>query len=355
MTKLATKAALVAALACGGAQGASAQDNPFAPGWTMDTAASALRFQSIKDETKIETNTFATYTGAIDATGQATVRILMDSVDTSVDLRNVRMRFLLFETFQFPEAVITMQIDPAMLDDLQDARRKVMTAPYSITLHGVTSERTAEIAVTLLDDDRVHVSSATPISLLTADFNLDDGVAKLEQAVNVDILPASVITFDFLFNRAASVSDYLVITATQSAEAGLNAAAMEEDGDFSLEACAGRFDTMSQANSVYFARGSAQLADRSAPVLDTILAIVKRCPDLTVEVAGHTDSDGTEADNQALSEARARRVRSYLVNAGADAERITAVGFGETMPEVENDSEENKQRNRRIEFKVITQ
>jgi outer membrane protein OmpA-like peptidoglycan-associated protein len=67
----------------------------------------------------------------------------------------------------------------------------------------------------------------------------------------------------------------------------------------------------------------------------------------------HTDSDGNEVSNQTLSEARARSVRAYLVEAGADGQRIDAVGFGETLPVVANNTAENKQRNRRIEFSVI--
>ena len=347
------RSVLAAGLLMAGMQPAMAQDNAFAPGWTMDPAASALQFQSVKNETKVESSTFATYTGTIDETGLATVRVLMDSVNTNVDLRNVRMRFLMFETFQYPEAVITMQIDPATLADLEVVRRKSFVAPYTISLHGVSAESEADIVVTLLDDDRVLVSAAKPLTLLMSDFNLDGGVAKLEEAAKVDILPFTTVTFDFIFDRAESASDYIATSAALAADAGLNAAAMEEEGDFSLEACMGRFDTMSQSNSVYFATGSSRLESRSEPVLDSIVEIVGRCPELSIQVGGHTDSDGTEAENLALSEARARAVRTYLVDAGADGDRIEAVGYGESLPVVENDSSENKARNRRIEFTII--
>lgn len=189
--------------------------------------------------------------------------------------------------------------------------------------------------------------------MLTSEFGLDEGVAKLEDAAKVDIILATTVTFGFIFNRAESPSDFANNSAALTAEAGLNAAAMEEDGDFSLEACTGRFDTMSQSNSIFFPIGSARLADRSAPVLNTVLQIVNRCPGLSIEVGGHTASDGAEAANQTLSESRARAVRSDLVDAGADPERIEAVGYGETMPEVPNDTPANKQRNRRIEFTVV--
>lgn len=347
------KHAIIAGLICLAPQHALAQENVFAPGWTMNSEASALRFQSVKNETKVESSTFAAYTGTIDENGLATIRIAMDSVDTNVDLRNVRMRFLLFETFQFPEAVITMQIDPAQIADLQDVRRKVMMASYKIELHGVTSEREAEIAIMLLDDDTVAVTSGTPISLPTADFGLEGGIAKLEEAAKVEIIPSATVTFDFTFNRAESAATYQMASADLAVAAGLQNAAMEEAGDFSLEACKGRFEIMSRTDNIYFARGSAQLEGRSGLLLDSIVEIINRCPDLTIRVDGHTDSDGSDKLNQTLSEARARSVRAYLVEAGADGQRVNAIGFGETVPVVANNTPENKQRNRRIEFSVI--
>ncbi len=332
---------------------ALAQDNVFAPGWVLNSQSSILRFQSVKNEIKVESSTFATYTGSIDETGLATVRIALDSVDTKVDLRNVRMRFLLFETFQFPEATVTMQIAPEILADLAEVRRKIVVLPYTINLHGVTSEREVEVAITLMDDDTVVVASSTPISLLTEEFALSDGVLKLEDAAKVDILPSSTVSFDFTFKRAFSVSAFDLAVADMATDAGFETAALEDDGDFSLEACTGRFEIMSRADNIYFATSSSRLEDRSAPFLDTLVDVVTRCPDLSVQIAGHTDSDGGAGINQSLSESRANAVLVYLIDAGVDERRIRSVGFGETQPVAPNDTEENKQRNRRIEFTIL--
>ncbi len=353
--KKSIKSVLFAGLVCLGPQNVMAQQSIFAPGWTMNTETSSLRFQSVKNEVKVESSTFGTYTGTIDENGEASVRILMDSVDTNVDLRNVRMRFLFFETFQYPEATITMQLDPAELADLAEVRRKVMMANYTIDLHGVSAEREAEIAVTLLDDNTVSVTSATPISLPATDFNLDGGIAKLEEAAKVDIIPSATVTFDFTFNRAETAQSYTTATNAMHAAAGFGNVAMEDDGDFTLAACEGRFEIMSRTDNIYFARGSSRLERESDPLLNSIVDIVNRCPELAIRVDGHTDSDGSDEVNQALSEARARSVRAFLVEAGADGTRVDAVGFGETIPVVANSSEENKQRNRRIEFSVLDQ
>ena len=80
---------------------ATAQTSLFEGGWTLQPS-SRLNFQSVKKLTVVESSSFATLVGEIDSNGVATVRVLLDSVDTKIDLRNVRMRFLFFETFKFP-------------------------------------------------------------------------------------------------------------------------------------------------------------------------------------------------------------------------------------------------------------
>ena len=121
---------------------ASAQSSdPFEYGWNLDGEASELRFLSVKKSKIAETSSFATLSGLITEEGQAQVRVLLDSVDTQVDLRNVRMRFLFFETFRFPEAVITTQLSPELLTDLHMTRRKEIQLDYTFTLRGVTLER----------------------------------------------------------------------------------------------------------------------------------------------------------------------------------------------------------------------
>ena len=135
---------------------ATAQDSLFRNGWTLRSDSSTLSFQSVKNETKVETSDFAKFSGSIDETGEAKVVVEVDSVNTKVDLRNVRMRFLFFETYQFPQAVVTLKLDPAQLIDLADVRRKTLTLPFSLTLHGVTNELSAQVAVVLITPDLVR-------------------------------------------------------------------------------------------------------------------------------------------------------------------------------------------------------
>jgi len=103
---------------------------------------------------------------------------------------------------------------------------------------------------------------------------------------------------------------------------------------------------------IRFESGRASIDPDSAGLLDRLIETALRCPTATIEVAGHTDSAGEDAANQALSEKRAQAVVDYLVKAGLPANRFTAVGYGSTQPVADNESDEGKAQNRRIEFLV---
>lgn len=338
---------------------AAVAQEAFAPGWTMAPELSKLDVQSVKNETKVESSTFAAFEGAIAPDGVATVTIQLNSIDTGVDLRNVRMRFLFFETFKYPEAVVTVRLDRAMLGDLESRRRLNLTLPFELDLHGVTKELETEVVLTLLTDELVSVASSRPISIGTDLFNLTDGLRKLEEAASVSVIPSGSVTFDFVFRRNDATGPVVVAAATPTAatatrEATTGAAtAVETKGDFSAEECAGRFDIMSRTGAIYFRTGSAVLDQESRPLLDTVVTIVERCPGVAVRVAGHTDSIGSDELNQALSEARARSVTTYLEQHGVPAARLQSIGYGETRPVAPNDTPWNRSRNRRIEFLVV--
>jgi len=81
-----------------------------------------------------------------------------------------------------------------------------------------------------------------------------------------------------------------------------------------------------------------------------VAEVLRRYPKTRVEIVGHTDSRGTSAENEKLSERRARAVRDVLVRAGVDPTRITTRGAGETRPVATNDTLEGRALNRRVEI-----
>ena len=329
--------------------GAAMAQTPFKGGWSLQPSMSSLHFQSVKKQTVVESSTFATLQGGIDETGAVKVAVLLDSVDTKVDLRNVRMRFLFFETFKFPEASIKTQIDPAELVDLPTVRRKKIPVTYSIDLHGVSQTFESIVVATLLSDDMVSVASDAPISLAIKDFDLLEGLAKLQEAANVDIVPSATVSFDWVFVRntdtAAAVPAPVAATAAS--------VALEVEGNFDKEACKGRFEILSRTGNIYFSSGSARLESESAAVLDSLADIVSRCPGMVIEVGGHTDSVGGAAQNMRLSDARAASVTTYLLNKGLGNDTMVSKGYGENTPIATNDTKEGRWKNRRIEFKVL--
>lgn len=84
-----------------------------------------------------------------------------------------------------------------------------------------------------------------------------------------------------------------------------------------------------------------------------LLQMIKNSPTMKVQISGHTDSHGPEEYNLSLSRRRAEAVRSILIKGGADPDRITAVGYGETKPMDSNDTMEGRRLNRRIEFTIL--
>jgi len=328
----------------------SATANPFESGWTLQPQNSVLSFQTIKNQSKVELSSFLDYTGAVDDTGQAEVRIRMASVETNVDLRNVRMRFLLFETFNHPEATIALSVPEDVIADLPEKRRKRITLPFDLTLVGQTLTMETEMVVTLIDANTVSVAAAYPISVSTDAFGLSDGIRRLEEAAEVSIVPSATVSFNFAFGRNVPVADEPVIATLVNA----SAPAVVEEAPLTLTECATRFEALSRAGSIRFASGSDQLNDESLPVLDTLSSVVQRCPALRLQVAGHTDSMGDPANNLALSQQRAVTVARSLLDMGFPASNLSVVGYGDTQPIATNNTEWGRQSNRRIEFSILS-
>ncbi len=105
---------------------------------------------------------------------------------------------------------------------------------------------------------------------------------------------------------------------------------------------------------VYFKLNKADIEARSFPLLDNVASILKDHPEIgTMRVEGHTDSQGDDASNLKLSQARADAVKAYLVKKGVEAGRLVAEGFGETKPLATNDTVEGRAKNRRVEFNIV--
>ena len=106
------------------------------------------------------------------------------------------------------------------------------------------------------------------------------------------------------------------------------------------------------SGQIQFERASDVILRDSRPLLRKLVEIAKTCGNSAIEVEGHTDSEGIPERNQPLSERRAKSVADFLVEAGVPAERIKAIGYGDTKPIADNATAEGRAQNRRIEFTV---
>lgn len=119
------------------------------------------------------------------------------------------------------------------------------------------------------------------------------------------------------------------------------------------EECLAQITAITETRKITFEPSSANIAGAGAAILDDIAEILQKCPDKRIEIAGYTDSQGSEGGNQRLSQQRANavldglRVRRVLVS------NFRAVGYGEENPIADNETAEGREANRRIEFTLI--
>jgi cytochrome c oxidase subunit II len=121
------------------------------------------------------------------------------------------------------------------------------------------------------------------------------------------------------------------------------AVASEEEGGRTL-----------RLDNVNFETGSSNLTTDSKYELDNLVAAMNKFSTMTIEVSGHTDNVGDAVANKVLSSSRAATVSKYLVDRGIAVGRLRTVGYGDTKPTVANDTPENRAKNRRTEFKILT-
>ncbi len=148
--------------------------------------------------------------------------------------------------------------------------------------------------------------------------------------------------------RADWAANLELPASASEAEAAPVAIAPVDTGPADISACVAQVADFSARNAILFQSGAAIIAAESQPALDELARYLSACPDAVVHVEGHTDSDGDEALNLALSVARAEAVIDELVTRGIGAARFYALGYGEALPVADNATAEGKRLNRRI-------
>ncbi len=161
-------------------------------GWSLDPAASSLSFVSIKNNTVAEVHHFTQFSGEVSDSGEATLTINLDSVETGIPIRNERMRKLLFDTAKFAQAEVGLQVDMKSLAKLKPGEDLMLQSPISLNLHGLSAELPSDLQVTRLSAHRYRVVTAAPVIVSAGDFALSDGIEALREIAGLKAIGTGV-------------------------------------------------------------------------------------------------------------------------------------------------------------------
>jgi polyisoprenoid-binding protein YceI len=170
--------------------------------WTLNNDESRLNFVSVKAGDVAEVHRFRSLSGAVDQSGNALVEIDLTTVDTMIEVRDGRMREVLFETETFPVAQLTTNIDMTSLSELEPGDIMLLPVEGKLALHGQTLDLTIELLVSRLAADRLLVSSAKPVIVNAAQVDLAAGIEQLREIAGLPSISLAVpVTFSLLFEN----------------------------------------------------------------------------------------------------------------------------------------------------------
>jgi polyisoprenoid-binding protein YceI len=162
---------------------------------------SSVNFVSIKNNAVAETHSFGSLVGFISAQGKVQVGIDLDSVDTLIDIRNERMRAMLFETGKFPVANISAQLDADTLKAATEGGPVTAEVELTVSMHGLEQTLTASLVARGEEGNGLRVYSASPILLNAAGFGLEPGVEALREIAGLKAISNAIpVTVNLLFS-----------------------------------------------------------------------------------------------------------------------------------------------------------
>lgn len=169
--------------------------------WALDATKSSVSFISIKNDSVAEIHGFGTLAGSVGAAGDVQVTIDLGSVETLIDIRDERMREMLFETVKFPAATVSATVDPALLAAVAEGGTVIADLPVQLSLHGHVQALTVPTAVIGDGDGHMRVIALQPVIVRAEDFGLDAGVAALQKIAGLQAISTAVpVTFHLVFS-----------------------------------------------------------------------------------------------------------------------------------------------------------
>jgi len=207
-------------------------------------------------------------------------------------------------------------------------------------------------------EDRMWLDEALPDGWQVRVFRLIEALAVLNEGSATMTAEGLDIGGDAGFENPDEELGKLLTGAYSAEETTLDISYTEPvggEGGRGLDPriCVSRITKILSENSIVFAPSSAVISDPSIPTIEAIAALLTQCREARIEIGGHTDSQGREEMNRALSQGRADAVLDALLAQNLLLGDISAKGYGESEPIADNGSEAGRAANRRIEFKLL--
>ena len=170
--------------------------------WSLVSKDSSISYVTIKNGSLAEANTFDMLSGEVSEGGKAEFVVYLDSVDTANEIRDPRMREILFKTDKFPTAKVTADLNMAQFNELPIGGTKSVLLDMTLDLHGISEQFDADMRVTRIGPNKVRVDSAAPLLIDVEEFGFEEGLAKLQELAGLEsITPVVSATVGLTFER----------------------------------------------------------------------------------------------------------------------------------------------------------
>lgn len=206
--------------------------------------------------------------------------------------------------------------------------------------------------VILVSGNVYNLKTREPLSASLIYETLPDGLQAGNGVSNaIDGSFKMVLPYDKNYSIRATADHFFAISENLNLDSLVKAGYKEIHKDLYLVPI--EIGQVIRLNNVFFDFDKWDLRPESYVELDRVVKLLKENPAIEIEMSAHTDSKGSDDYNYKLSDERARSVMEYILSKGIASSRIISQGYGETKPVVENDTDENRQLNRRVEFTIL--
>ncbi|MCL2918783.1 YceI family protein [Shewanella litorisediminis] len=160
--------------------------------WQLNAANSNVSFISVKKGDVAEVHKFKTLEGKLSEQGDFSLSIPLASVDTGIEIRDERMKSMLFEVEQFPSLTLSAKIEPSLVSALKPGDITKAEIPATLELHGKTDKLNVEVTVARVSDNTLMVSSSAMLIVNAANFGLTAGIEKLREVAGLSAISSAV-------------------------------------------------------------------------------------------------------------------------------------------------------------------